>query len=179
MGGEEQGKAVDQNHRRKIAHGVVREVLTMLGLTVTGVKGENTRVWPSGSLRAPASMPMAPLAPGLLSTKTARPKSVASRSPSSRARRSGGEPAGLGTIIRTGLEGKSWAAGVPALIAAATHTTSAMTLYSACMSTSVQYVSARFETGEDAATAKLALTCGLSTMKARGCHGQASRTAIL
>src|SRR5690606_8642409 len=68
-----------------------------------------SRVWPSGVARATISPPMRVDAPGLLSTKTACPHFLLSRSAKMRVMRSGLLPGGPGSTIRTLLLGQAWA----------------------------------------------------------------------
>src|SRR6185503_6051194 len=67
-------------------------------------------VWPSGSARAAASVPIVPLAPARFSTTTGWPQRSARRGARSRATMSVPPPGGNATMIRIGLLGKAWAA---------------------------------------------------------------------
>ncbi|MNL33178.1 hypothetical protein D3C87_1550730 [compost metagenome] len=64
-----------------------------------------TSVYPSGLLRATSCVPMMPLAPGLFSTTTGWPRSMAICLPRLRATTSVMLPGGKGTTIRIGWSG--------------------------------------------------------------------------
>src|SRR5712691_1240954 len=78
------------------------------------------KVCRSGAARAVSRAAIMPLAPGRFSTITGWPRDSVSLAPICRARMSGELPAGEGTRMRIGFEGKDCAAAVPAN-AARTH----------------------------------------------------------
>jgi hypothetical protein len=62
-------------------------------------------VWPSGALRATASVPIVPPDPGRFSTITEAPSAFPSSSPTSRPSVSPVPPAASGTMILIGFDG--------------------------------------------------------------------------
>ncbi|MNV73445.1 hypothetical protein D3C71_1665950 [compost metagenome] len=69
----------------------------------------SSRVYPSGSARATAVVPIVPPAPALFSTMTCLPSASFNCCASARASVSAAPPGGKGTTMRMGLSGYVWA----------------------------------------------------------------------
>jgi len=93
----------------KLLSGSNGSFLYMLGL-MAWLLATRASMWPSGAALATASVPMMPVAPGLLSMTTAWPQASVSFCPTRRAVMSMAPPGDAGMTMVIDFFGKPWAA---------------------------------------------------------------------